>query len=369
MGARWYNPQTATFTSRDTYPGSVGAYATLNRYTYGLNNPLKYSDPTGHMNYTGDDGSETSTAGIAGLADALAALAASTARQNDPLPTPVTPTADDLAVMVGGATGITIPPTVSAPPTTTATPTPTGDNPPSLNPDQCDVMDPTSFHPDDEDCIGGSGGGSDGPITYGTKKPKAKPKIYSVLPNPNELDPGELKHQKEIEKWAKKNGINPLLLAALMYHEGGEYIGSAARRQVMKRADRRSSSKGMMQIQIKTAETVLKEVYGEAVPTNLEDMLIDDDDFSLKIAAGYLKYLQDKYDIQGDRQLFVAYAVSPNSIKALKEVNFNPDQLSTSDGITRGSTTEVLGSTRATIIRRNDVHWTAAVQAVTNRVR
>jgi RHS repeat-associated protein len=48
MGARWYNPQTATFTSRDTYPGSVGAYATLNRYTYGLNNPLKYTDPTGH---------------------------------------------------------------------------------------------------------------------------------------------------------------------------------------------------------------------------------------------------------------------------------------------------------------------------------
>jgi RHS repeat-associated protein len=55
MGARWYNPQTATFTSRDTYPGSVGAYATLNRYTYGLNNPLKYSDPTGHVACS-DDG-------------------------------------------------------------------------------------------------------------------------------------------------------------------------------------------------------------------------------------------------------------------------------------------------------------------------
>ncbi len=50
MGARWYNPNTGTFTARDTMPGSVGAYATMNRYTYGLNNPLKYADPTGRYN-------------------------------------------------------------------------------------------------------------------------------------------------------------------------------------------------------------------------------------------------------------------------------------------------------------------------------
>jgi RHS repeat-associated protein len=49
MGARWYNPNTGTFTARDIMPGSVGAYATMNRYTYGLNNPLTYSDPTGRV--------------------------------------------------------------------------------------------------------------------------------------------------------------------------------------------------------------------------------------------------------------------------------------------------------------------------------
>ncbi len=49
MAARWYQPNTGTFTARDTYPGEVGAYATLNRYTYGLNNPLKYNDPTGRV--------------------------------------------------------------------------------------------------------------------------------------------------------------------------------------------------------------------------------------------------------------------------------------------------------------------------------
>ena len=56
MGARWYNPNTATFTARDTYPGEIGAYATLNRYTYGLNNPLTYSDPTGRYAMDADGG-------------------------------------------------------------------------------------------------------------------------------------------------------------------------------------------------------------------------------------------------------------------------------------------------------------------------
>jgi RHS repeat-associated protein len=48
MAARWYDTQTGTFTSRDTYPGEVGGSVTLNRYAYGNNNPLRFSDPTGH---------------------------------------------------------------------------------------------------------------------------------------------------------------------------------------------------------------------------------------------------------------------------------------------------------------------------------
>jgi hypothetical protein len=33
---------------RDTYVGTLQTPFSLNRYTYGLNNPLRYSDPTGH---------------------------------------------------------------------------------------------------------------------------------------------------------------------------------------------------------------------------------------------------------------------------------------------------------------------------------
>jgi RHS repeat-associated protein len=48
MGARWYNPSTATFRSRDSYAGKLQTPFSLNRYTYGLNNPMRYWDPTGH---------------------------------------------------------------------------------------------------------------------------------------------------------------------------------------------------------------------------------------------------------------------------------------------------------------------------------
>jgi RHS repeat-associated protein len=49
MAARWYDTQTATFTSRDTYPGEIGAGMTLNRYLYALGSPLAYFDPTGRF--------------------------------------------------------------------------------------------------------------------------------------------------------------------------------------------------------------------------------------------------------------------------------------------------------------------------------
>jgi RHS repeat-associated protein len=48
MNARWYNPAANSFRARDSHGGSATSPITLNRYAYGGNNPLKYSDPTGH---------------------------------------------------------------------------------------------------------------------------------------------------------------------------------------------------------------------------------------------------------------------------------------------------------------------------------
>lgn len=48
LRARWYDPNTARFISRDTYEGQIGNPLSLNLYSYVENNPLTNVDPTGH---------------------------------------------------------------------------------------------------------------------------------------------------------------------------------------------------------------------------------------------------------------------------------------------------------------------------------
>ncbi|BES63691.1 hypothetical protein SANA_01300 [Gottschalkiaceae bacterium SANA] len=54
LRARHYNPSTGRFVSEDTYLGDYNQPSTLNLYTYCINNPLSYVDPSGHriMNLT-----------------------------------------------------------------------------------------------------------------------------------------------------------------------------------------------------------------------------------------------------------------------------------------------------------------------------
>ncbi len=48
--ARYYDPRLARFVSADTMVPEPGNPQSLNRYSYTLNNPLRYTDPTGHWN-------------------------------------------------------------------------------------------------------------------------------------------------------------------------------------------------------------------------------------------------------------------------------------------------------------------------------
>jgi RHS repeat-associated protein len=48
-GARYYDPVTGRFVSADTIVLSPGNPQALNRYSYVYNNPVKYTDPSGHM--------------------------------------------------------------------------------------------------------------------------------------------------------------------------------------------------------------------------------------------------------------------------------------------------------------------------------
>ncbi|MGG1068175.1 RHS repeat-associated core domain-containing protein, partial [Brevibacillus parabrevis] len=50
LRARYYDPKMGRFISEDTVKGQVDNPLSLNRYTYVSNNPLKYVDPSGHIN-------------------------------------------------------------------------------------------------------------------------------------------------------------------------------------------------------------------------------------------------------------------------------------------------------------------------------
>ncbi len=49
LRSRYYDPGLGRFVSEDSYGGDPNSPLTLNRYTYGLNNPLVYVDPSGHI--------------------------------------------------------------------------------------------------------------------------------------------------------------------------------------------------------------------------------------------------------------------------------------------------------------------------------
>ena len=49
INARMYDPVTARFLQADTYAGNMDDPLSLNLYTYCLNNPHKYTDPSGHF--------------------------------------------------------------------------------------------------------------------------------------------------------------------------------------------------------------------------------------------------------------------------------------------------------------------------------
>ena len=52
LRARWYNPATGRFMSRDPYSGSIWDPASLHRYNYARANPENYIDPSGRSNLT-----------------------------------------------------------------------------------------------------------------------------------------------------------------------------------------------------------------------------------------------------------------------------------------------------------------------------
>lgn len=51
LRARYYNPANGRFTARDTFAGYISQPQTQNRFLYTQNNPIRYTDPTGHYSW------------------------------------------------------------------------------------------------------------------------------------------------------------------------------------------------------------------------------------------------------------------------------------------------------------------------------
>ncbi|PLR80074.1 RHS repeat-associated core domain-containing protein, partial [Bacillus sp. V33-4] len=54
FGSRWYSPNEGRFTTMDTFAGWSNQPLTLNRYSYVHNNPVNFTDPSGHCETTSD---------------------------------------------------------------------------------------------------------------------------------------------------------------------------------------------------------------------------------------------------------------------------------------------------------------------------
>ncbi|MGF9698661.1 RHS repeat-associated core domain-containing protein [Paenibacillus sp. MABNR03] len=67
LRARWYDPGMARFIGEDTYEGELNDPLSLNLYTYVINNPLKYVDPSGHKEEMGAGGGGGGGGGITPL--------------------------------------------------------------------------------------------------------------------------------------------------------------------------------------------------------------------------------------------------------------------------------------------------------------
>ncbi|WP_405079956.1 RHS repeat-associated core domain-containing protein [Paenibacillus chitinolyticus] len=61
LRARWYDPSMGRFINEDTYEGQLDNPLSLNLYTYVMNNPLRYRDPTGHAEQSMNGGDSSYT--------------------------------------------------------------------------------------------------------------------------------------------------------------------------------------------------------------------------------------------------------------------------------------------------------------------
>lgn len=138
----------------------------------------------------------------------------------------------------------------------------------------------------------------------------------------------------ELQAAADAAGIDGQELARIIYHEGGNYLDSSWRRAITQQAESALpfvDSVGIAQVKVGTARNVDSWIYGaddSAISDDaIKSRLIYDQNFSIYMAAGYLRILQDEGLEDGWSQ-FMAYNMPPETALAWKEAGHPMDTAS-----------------------------------------
>lgn len=152
--------------------------------------------------------------------------------------------------------------------------------------------------------------------------------------------------ESAIMEQASNFGVSPLLLASIIYHEGGntriygdhwkniENASALGNLQFLDSVPLPTipSSVGVAQVKIRTASTILERKFGTTLDSDIiRRQLIFNDDFSIQLAAAYICELRsivdfnDVSDYERDRRLFLAYASSSERILDLNSVEWDLD--------------------------------------------
>jgi RHS repeat-associated protein len=169
-----------------------------------------------------------------------------------------------------------------------------------------------------------------------------------------------VRYNDVISRISKKYGIDGRLLATIILHEGGniDLYGAGSRRLEEAAWDTgRATSLGIAQVRVDTARQLLGSEASGLSDDQLAHKLIWDDEFSMDVAARFLRQRISKFglDLNSDNsgtryKGFVAYAASEKSIERLNQYDWQFSALKRD--IQRGAVTDVSESTIDMLITR-----------------
>lgn len=124
----------------------------------------------------------------------------------------------------------------------------------------------------------------------------------------------------DIAAAARKYGINPKVLAALLIQEGEGRMSwndrSGGLLRELEKSGKAGSSAGIGQMQGQTAANLLQKYYGETVtPEEAMKRVASSDRLAINLAAANLHHLKQTYNIS-DEQAYTAYAADDKLIRA-----------------------------------------------------